>query len=87
MATPSDQELRREFGHDAIFSRVRDITIVHLDHPTGAMIQKRIEEVKKEASEPDDCALCEMERVKGGYTVVYDKESVWQYSKVQPWVN
>ncbi|MBI4314178.1 MAG: hypothetical protein HY594_05125 [Candidatus Omnitrophica bacterium] len=68
----SDEVLREEYGPDAIFTRVGDILIVHLDKPTESMIRQRITEIQREAREPvDDCPLCEETRLAGGYTVVY----------------
>lgn len=71
MDHPSDEELREEYGPDAVFTRVGDILIVHQDKPTESMIRQRIAEVQREAKEPDDCPLCEDMRLAGGYLVVY----------------
>ncbi len=70
--TPEEtQELKQEYGPNALFTQVGDTLIVHLDQPGSSMIRARIAEVQREARIPDDCPLCEMERQRGGHTVVY----------------
>lgn len=72
MAHPSEEELREEYGPEAVFTRLGDLLIVHLDKPTESMIRDRIAEVQREVKEPvDDCPLCEQMRLEGGYRVVY----------------
>lgn len=69
---PSHEELQKEYGPDAIFTRIGNILIVHQDKPTESMIRQRIAEVQGEARKPvDDCPLCEEMHLAGGYTVVY----------------
>lgn len=87
MTFPNEESLRGEYGSEAVFSYVGDILVVHLDRPSKELIRERTDEVRHQASEPDDCPLCEIERLRGVYTVVYDGESVWQHSEVKPWVN
>lgn len=87
MTFPDEESLRKEYGSDAVFSYIDDILVVHLDCPSKELIRKRTDEVRRQANEPDDCPLCEMEQLRGGYTVVYDGQSVWQHSEVKPWVN
>jgi len=63
----SDGDLRKEYGPDAVFTRIGDVLIVHQDKPTKAMIRQRIAEVQREAREPvDDCPLCEDMRRQAG---------------------
>lgn len=70
--TPEEtRELKREYGPSALFTQVGDILIVHLDQPGSSAIRARIAEVQREARIPDNCPLCEMERQRGGYTLVY----------------
>lgn len=87
MTFPNEESLRKEYGSGAAFSYAGDILVIHLDCPSKELIRKRTDEVRRQANEPDDCTLCEMERLRGGYTVVYDGESSWQHSEVRPWVN
>jgi len=67
----STQELRKQYGSEAVFTRLDDVVIVHLDRPTEAMIRERIAEVQREVRTPEDCPLCEQMRLAGGYEVVY----------------
>jgi len=65
---------KKLYGKHAIVTRLGDITVVHLDHPSKKEIQKRKEEIIREelAGEAffDDCPLCQ-EMKKHPYDVVY----------------
>ena len=77
LSPEENRQLRKEYGRQAVFTRVGDLLVVHLDCPTESMIRTRIAEVQQEAKEPvDDCPLCEEMRLAGGYTVVYHGDSL-----------
>lgn len=70
----SNEYYKRLYGKHAIVTRLGDVTIIHLDHPSKKEIQKRKEEIMSEELNgeafSDDCPLCK-EFEKGPYDVVY----------------
>lgn len=76
MVFPSDEVLREEYGPEACFTRFGGFLIVHLDRPTGAEVQERIAEVQRDATEPEDCPLCEMARPTPGTRIIYTEHVI-----------
>jgi hypothetical protein len=58
----SDEYYAQLYGKDAVITRLGKITIVHLDHPDKAEIERRKEEIIREEITgegfDDDCPLC-----------------------------
>lgn len=77
---PSDEVLREEYGPEACFTRFDGFLIVHLDQPDETEIQERIAETRRDATEPNDCPLCEMMRPTPGTRIVYTEHSI-QYEE------
>ncbi|MDQ2675178.1 MAG: hypothetical protein M3Y34_00075 [Actinomycetota bacterium] len=70
----SDEELRRVYGEDAVFSRVGKFTLVHLDSPTEEAIAKRTSEFDPDEFFFDECVLCAQAKAAGGH-VVFDSSA------------
>lgn len=70
----SNEYYKQLYGKNAIVTRLGEITIVHLDHPSKKEIQKRKEEIMREELSGeaffDDCPLCK-EFQKHPYDIVY----------------
>ncbi len=68
-AFESEDDLRRVYGDEAVFSRVGIFTLVHLDNPSPETIAIRIKEFDPGEFFFDDCPLCEASRNHGGHIV------------------
>lgn len=75
--TPNLEEpLRRMYGPQAVFSKVGDFTLVHLDRPSEELIAKRVREFDPGEFFYDDCPLCQMAMRDGGH-VVFDGDDIF----------
>ena len=70
--TESDDDLRRVYGADALFTRAGVFTLVHLDAPTAEIMAKRTTEFSPDEFFIDDCPLCQASRTHGGHIVFSD---------------
>ena len=69
----SDEDLRRVYGADALFTRAGVFTLVHLDAPTAEILAKRTAEFSPDDFfVDDDCPLCQASRKHGGHIVFSD---------------
>lgn len=69
-ATYSDERLREIYGEHAVFSRVENITLVHIDSPSPETIERRTAEFDPRMYWTDDCPLCSYQREHGGHIVM-----------------
>ena len=69
-ATHSDERLREIYGQHAVFSRVENITLVHIDSPSPETIERRTAEFDPRKYWTDDCPLCRYQREHGGHIVM-----------------
>ena len=69
-ATQSDERLREIYGKHAVFSRVENITLVHIDSPSPETIEQRTAEFDPRKYWTDDCPLCRHQREHGGHIVM-----------------
>lgn len=69
-ATHSDERLREIYGQHAVFSRVENVTLVHIDSPSPETIERRTAEFDPRMYWTDDCALCRYQREQGGHIVM-----------------
>ena len=65
----SDDDLRRVYGDEAIFTRAGLFLLVHLDAPTAELVAKRTAEFSPDDYFEDDCPLCQASRSQGGHIV------------------
>ena len=70
--TESDDDLRRVYGEDALFTRAGVFTLVHLDAPTAEVMARRTAEFSPDEFFVDDCPLCQASRTHGGHIVFSD---------------
>lgn len=69
-ATDSDERLRALYGEHAVFSRVENITLVHIDSPSPETIERRTAAFDPAMYWTDDCPLCRYQREHGGHIVM-----------------
>ena len=61
----SDKELRLIYGKNISISRKGAFALVHLDHPSAALIRERTEEFNPETFFYEHCPLCQMAKESG----------------------
>jgi hypothetical protein len=67
----AEDDLRKMYGDEAIFSRVGGFTLVHLDQPSEELVSRRVAEFDPGEFFFDDCPLCQMAMREGGH-IVFD---------------
>jgi len=67
----SDSELRSLYGDHALFTRLGQYNLVHLDSPSPEEIARRTSEFDPDELFEDDCPLCQMLKTEH-CDVVYD---------------
>ncbi|HXK61596.1 MAG TPA: hypothetical protein PLP42_17055 [Acidobacteriota bacterium] len=58
----TESELRSLYGEHALFTRVGQFNLIHLDSPSPEEIARRVSEFDPEELFDDDCPICQMLR-------------------------
>jgi len=74
------------YGTEASFSEVGDFCLIHLDNPSKAERQRRVDEFSVNDHFPDDCPICEMQKEMGGF-IVFDGSDGSEHDSDQAFVN
>ena len=69
--SPTEKELKKMFGREAVISRIGKFNLIHLDNPSPEEEARRINNFNPDDIFEDDCPICSMLKKKGG-NVIYD---------------